>query len=123
MLFRQKKPSYNGNSQLKQIGYTFDFEPWHIEEIGKCIEDPIYFIESYCKIVSLDRGLVPFKLYECQKNKVNVILNNRKVILMEGRQQGKTITSAACILWYTLFNDNKTVAILANKAAHLSFRW
>jgi hypothetical protein len=35
---------------------------------------------------------------------------------MEGRQQGKTITSAACILWYTLFQANKTVAILANKA-------
>jgi hypothetical protein len=114
---RRNRPSYNGNSQLKQIGFAFDFEPWHIEEIGKCIDDPIYFIESYCKIVSLDRGLVPFKLYECQKNKVNVILNNRKVILMEGRQQGKTITSAACILWYTLFQDSKTVAILANKAA------
>jgi hypothetical protein len=36
---------------------------------------------------------------------------------MEGRQQGKTITSAACILWYTLFQADKTVAILANKAA------
>lgn len=36
---------------------------------------------------------------------------------MEGRQQGKTITSAACILWYTLFQENKTVAILANKGA------
>jgi len=117
MLIRRNRPSYNGNSNLKQIGFAFDFEPWHIEEIAHCIEDPIYFIESYCKIVSLDRGLVPFKLYECQKEKVNVILNNRKVILMEGRQQGKTITSAACILWYTLFQDNKTVAILANKAA------
>ena len=117
MQIRRNRPSYNGNSQLKQIGYAFDFEPWHIEEIAKCIEDPIYFIETYCKIVSLDKGLVPFKLYDCQKNKVNVILNNRKVILMEGRQQGKTITSAACILWYTLFNESKTVAILANKAA------
>jgi hypothetical protein len=36
---------------------------------------------------------------------------------MEGRQQGKTITSAACILHYTIFQDSKTVAILANKAA------
>jgi hypothetical protein len=36
---------------------------------------------------------------------------------MEGRQQGKTITSAACILWYTLFQDAKTVAILANKTS------
>jgi hypothetical protein len=117
MLFRQKKPSYNGNGRLKQLGYSIDYESWQLEEILKCQDDPIYFIETYCKIVSLDHGLVAFKLYECQKNKVNVILNNRKVILMEGRQQGKTITSAACILWYTLFQESKTVAILANKAA------
>jgi len=117
MLFRQKKPSYNGNSRLKQLGYSIDYEAWQLEEILRCQEDPIYFIETYCKIVSLDHGLVPFKLYECQKNKVLTILNNRKVILMEGRQQGKTITSAACILWYTLFQESKTVAILANKAA------
>jgi hypothetical protein len=117
MFNRQSRPSYNGNSRLKQIGFTIDYEEWQLEEIVKCIDDPIYFIENYCKIVSLDHGLVPFKLYDCQKEKVQTILNNRKVILMEGRQQGKTITSAACILWYTLFQDSKTVAILANKAA------
>jgi hypothetical protein len=33
--------------------------------------------------------LQPFKLYECQKKKLDIIHNNRKVILMEGRQQGK----------------------------------
>lgn len=113
----QRRPSYNGNNRLKQLGFAIDYEAWQIEEILRCTEDPIYFIETYCKIVSLDRGLVPFTLYDCQKEKVHTILNNRKVILMEGRQQGKTITSAACILWYTLFQDNKTVAILANKAA------
>jgi hypothetical protein len=115
-LLRRNKPSYNGNSQLKQVGFAIDYELWQIDEIERCAEDPIYFIETYCKIVSLDHGLVPFRLYDCQKNKVNTILGNRKVILMEGRQQGKTITSAACILWYTLFQKNKTVAILANKA-------
>ncbi len=82
----------------------------------KCKEDPIYFIENYCYIVSLDRGLILFSLYDCQREKVDTIMNNRKVILMEGRQQGKTITSAACILHYTIFNSNKTVAILANKS-------
>jgi hypothetical protein len=112
-----RRPSYNGNNRLKQLGFAIDYEAWQIEEILRCTDDPIYFIENYCKIVSLDHGLVPFRLYDCQKEKVNVILNNRKVILMEGRQQGKTITSAACILWYTLFQDSKTVAILANKAA------
>lgn len=107
--------SYHGNINLKPIGYKHNFTPEQLAELAMCEEDPIYFIENYCMIVSLDQGLVPFKLYECQKRKVHHILDNRKAILMEGRQQGKTITSAACILWYTLFQDSKTVAILANK--------
>ena len=98
-----KPISYNGNPNLKQIGTTISYTKEQVTEIIKCSQDPIYFIENYCQIVSLDRGLIPFKLYDCQKEKVHTILNNRKVILMEGRQQGKTITAAACILWYTLF--------------------
>ena len=112
-----KQISYNGNPNLKQIGTPVSYTLEQMREIQKCILDPIYFIEEYCQIVSLDKGLVPFKLYDCQKEKVHTILNNRKVILMEGRQQGKTITAAACILWYTLFQENKTVAILANKSS------
>ena len=108
--------SYLGNSNLKASGVPLNFTKNEIEEYVKCADDPIYFIESYCKIVTLDHGLQPFKLYDCQKNKVKVIHENRKVILMEGRQQGKTTTSAAYILWYTLFQGSKTVAILANKA-------
>lgn len=109
--------SYQGNSNLKKVGHAIQYTNDQVKELLRCQADPIYFIENYCKIVSLDRGLVLFKLYDCQKEKVNTILNNRKVILMEPRQQGKTITSAACILWYTLFQPMKTVAILANKAA------
>jgi hypothetical protein len=113
----KKKIAYNGNPNLKQIGTVISYTSEQVTELMKCISDPIYFIERYCKIVSLDKGLIPFTLYACQKRKVDLILNNRKVILMEGRQQGKTITSAACILWYTLFQPNKTVAILANKSS------
>ena len=107
---------YNANANLKASGVPVQYTPEQVKEYIKCKGDPIYFIENYCQIVSLDKGLVPFKLYDCQKEKVKIITENRKVILMEGRQQGKTITSAACILHYTLFNDNVTVAILANKA-------
>lgn len=107
---------YNGNQNLKSSGVSINFTPKQIEEIVRCAEDPVYFIENYCMIVSLDKGLVPFKLYDCQKNKVKIINENRKVILMESRQSGKTTTSAAYILWYTLF-DMKAVAILANKAS------
>jgi|TARA_B110000977_G_scaffold43310_1_gene58703 hypothetical protein len=113
----QIETSYHGNPNLKPVGYAHKFEPDQISEYLKCKGDIIYFIESYCKIVTLDRGLQPFILYECQKEKVAFIMGERKAILMEGRQQGKTITAAACILHYSIFNDSKTVAIMANKTA------
>jgi hypothetical protein len=108
---------YNSNANLKAAGITFQFTPDQVQEYVKCSQDPIYFIENYCYIVTLDYGLKLFKLYDCQKKKIDIIHNNRRVILMEGRQQGKTTSSAAYILWYTLFQANKQVAILANKAA------
>lgn len=113
----QLETSYHGNPNLKPIGLQLQFTPNQIQELIKVQNDPIYFIENYCYIVTLDTGLELFKLYDCQKEKVNIILGNRKVVLMEGRQQGKTITAAACILWYTLFQESKTVAILANKGS------
>ena len=109
--------AYHGNPNLKPIGLSLQYTQEQILELIKCQQDAHYFIENYCYIVTLDEGLKLFKLYECQKKKIDVILNNRKVVLMEGRQQGKTITAAACILWYTLFQESKTVAILANKGS------
>ena len=108
--------NYNSNGNLKAAGVQVNYTSEQVQEYMKCSQDPIYFIENYCYIVSLDHGLIKFALYDCQKNKINIIHNNRRVILMEGRQQGKTTTSAAYILWYTLFQANKNVAILANKA-------
>jgi hypothetical protein len=108
---------YNANPNLKPIGVQVDWTQDTFQEYLKCSQDPVYFIDNYCYIVTIDHGLQPFKLYECQKEKVKLIHDNRKVILMEGRQQGKTTTSAAYILWYTIFNDAKNVAILANKAS------
>ena len=108
---------YNGNSSLKRIGIDFSYSEEQVLELAKCADDPIYFIDNYCYIVTLDHGIQPFKLYDCQKRKIKLIHDNRKVILMEGRQQGKTTSAAAYILWYTLFQESKTVAVLANKAS------
>lgn len=107
---------YNSNANLKAANVPIQYTKEQVEEFLKCSKDPVYFIQNYCYIVSLDAGLVKFNLYDCQVEKVKTIHDNRKVILMEGRQQGKTTVCAAYILWYTLFQGSKTVAILANKA-------
>jgi len=113
----QNKNSYNGNKSLKQIGYTHQYSYEEVQEMLKCKDDPIYFIKSYCLIVSLDTEiLVPFDLYPYQERFINTIQDNRRVISMQPRQMGKSQVVAAYVLWYTLFNNNKQVAILANKS-------
>ena len=116
MIPNKLKNSYNGNTRLKQVGYPIQFSQDQVKELVTCARDPIYFIQKYCKIVSLDLGLVDFELYNYQKKFIDIIENNRKVISMQPRQMGKSQVVAAYILWYTLFQANKTVAILANKA-------
>lgn len=110
-----KQNNYNGNVNLKSIGVSINFTAEQAMEYIKCQEDYIYFIKNYCKVVSLDKGLIPFELFGYQEEVLNVIHNNKHTIFKLFRQGGKTTTVAAYILWYTLFHDNKTSAILANK--------
>jgi hypothetical protein len=79
--------------------------------------DPVYFAETYGKVISLDKGLVPFKLYPYQKEMFNHFQNNRFSIVLACRQSGKSIISCMYILWYALFHPDQTIAILANKGA------
>lgn len=108
---------YNGNQQLKSIGVPVNFTDYELDEFIKCKSDPIYFITNYCKIVSLDKGLIKFSLFDYQKKFILSMQDNRRVIAKMPRQMGKTQTVAAYVVWYVLFNTAKTVAILANKGA------
>lgn len=109
--------SYNGNPNLKQTGVALRWEEWQIEEYIKCKQDPIYFIQNYVKIVTLDHGVQTMALFEYQKDIVNSLWKNRKTAAVICRQAGKTTVVAAFVCWYILFNEYKTAAILANKAA------
>lgn len=107
--------TYLNNPSLKAVGVNVEFTEYQISEYQKCSEDPIYFIENYAKIVSLDHGAVLFRLYPYQKRIIMAIHNNRKVVAKLFRQAGKSSVVAGYIAWYVLFNDFKQVAILANK--------
>ena len=108
---------YNANPLLKASNVHVPFTQEQVQEYIKCKNDPIYFIKTYVKIISLDHGIIPFSLFDYQVNFIKEIHENNRVISMQPRQHGKSQTVGAYILHYTLFNDNKTVAILANKAS------
>lgn len=106
---------YNGNVNLKRKGTPIEFSNDMISEYLKCAADPIYFAEKYIQIVHVDHGLISIKMYDYQKEIALAITNSRRVTVNTSRQAGKTTTAVAIILHYVLFNDYKTVALLANK--------
>ena len=106
---------YLGNPLIKAANTPVEFTPEQIEEYLKCSTDPIYFIETYIKIVQVDRGLIPFDMYDFQRNIVRTIHDNRFTICKLPRQSGKSTTMISYLLHHILFNQDKKVAILANK--------
>lgn len=108
---------FMGNSNLRPAGRSIELSEDQLKEYKKCRKDPVYFIENYVKVVSLDKGVVPMKLYPYQKRLIKAFHNNRFVLSKLFRQAGKSSVTAAYVLWYVNFNANKSAAILANKAA------
>jgi hypothetical protein len=106
---------YNGNVNLKRKGVSVEFSQEMVGEFIKCAQNPVYFAEKYIQIVHVDHGLIPISLYDYQKEIVDKITNNRRVTVVTSRQAGKTTTAVAVILHYIIFNEHKTVALLANK--------
>ena len=111
------EPTYLGNPNLKRANVQQEWTKKELLEYKRCMDDPLYFIQTYVKIVSLDEGLVPFKMYNFQKEMVGTFHNNRFTICKLPRQSGKSTTMISYLLHYALFNPSVNIAILANKAA------
>jgi len=109
--------AYLGNPNLKKVNTPVEFTKEQILEYQKCAGDPIYFMRNYIRIVSLDDGLVPFKMYPFQEHIVRTIHDNRFTICKLPRQSGKSTTTVSYLLHYALFNPNSNIAILANKSS------
>ena len=108
---------YLGNPNLKKAGTPIQFTQEQINEWIKCKNDPIYFAMNYIKIISLDEGLVPFSMYDFQKEILRDFHNNRFNIAKLPRQTGKSTTVVAYLLYYAIFYDSVNIGILANKAS------
>jgi len=107
---------YLGNPNLKKSNVPQEFSKEEVAEYLKCAKDPIYFIRTYIRIVSLDEGVIPFAMYDFQEAMVQKFHDHRFNIAKLPRQSGKSTIVTAYLLWYVLFNDNVNIAILANKA-------
>jgi len=112
-----KTEVYLGNPNLKKAGTEIQFTQKQVEEWIKCKSDPLYFACNYMQIISLDEGLVPFTMYDFQKEILMDFHRERFNIAKLPRQTGKSTTVVAYLLHYAIFNDSVNIGILANKAS------
>lgn len=89
----------------------------------KCTASPIYFIETYITIFDQtnksqgeDGSIVPFRLFDFQKDLIRDYQNYRLNIANKYRQAGISTATSAYIAWYMSFTTIKrVVAIVADK--------
>jgi hypothetical protein len=108
--------SYQNNPNLPNEQYRHAFTQHELDEYLKCADDPVYFARKYIKIINVDRGLIPFDMWDFQEKMLQTFHANRFSICKLPRQVGKSTTSVAYILHQVLFNEQFVVAILANRA-------
>ena len=69
---------YNGNALLKRTSQNIEWTPELVAEYVKCSQDVVYFTETYMKIISIDKGLINFKLWKEQKEMLKSMADNRR---------------------------------------------
>lgn len=103
------------NPAIKKAGAEAEYTYEQIEELKRCVADPVYFITNYCKVRHPKYGAMKFKLRSYQEKMVRSYHNGRDVIVLSARQTGKSVTSGAYLLWFAMFQFEKTVLIASNK--------
>ena len=64
-------PFWHGQTQYRDSGIIFEYTDEELDEIEKCANDPIYFVEKYCTFVN-DAGRTTVKLRDYQKRTLHL---------------------------------------------------
>ena len=112
-----RETNYLGNPNIRGADVEHPWTKKELVEYQKCLISPQYFAKKYCKVIHLDKGLIPFDLYPYQEDMFKSFNDNRFNIVLACRQSGKSIAAVCYLLWYVLFKGEQVVGILANKEA------
>lgn len=89
-----------------------------IEQLANCLDQDKgyhYFCENFFHIQHPVKGQMAFKPYTYQTRLLDAYHTHRFTVNMLPRQMGKTTCAAGYLLWYAMFNPNKTILIAAHK--------
>jgi hypothetical protein len=106
------------NKFIRSKGRIIPLTPSQAIEVARCA-DPIngykHFMRNYFYIQHPTRGQLLYDPYLFQEGLIENYHNNRFSISMLARQMGKTTSAAGYLLWYAMFNSDKTILIAAHQ--------
>ena len=110
-------PFKDNDINLRRENLPFEYTPEEIDELSKCKSSVLYFAMNYC-VITTPKGRQILKdaggLRDFQEQILKAYKDNSLNILMASRQTGKTVTSAIFMLWFLLFNPEKTALCVAD---------
>ena len=93
-------PFYEGNTQLLKGDLVFERTPEEIEEFKKCMDDIVYFANTYGKLMTPE-GVQHITLRDYQEAYLRQVESNQFNIMLSARQAGKCVlftTEIECII-------------------------
>ena len=84
----------------------------NFEGLDRCAENFVYFCENFCKIMTPKSLIVPFKLYEYQKDFVKALESKKYILATKVRQGGFTNTTLTWLLWKSMFTTDQCTVVI-----------
>ena len=92
--------AFHGMLEWKNGNIRFEYTEEEWQELDRCLDDPEYFIETYCNFMT-DYGRIKVKLRKYQRELIHLmgdehydekydlmVPDNRNVLIMQSRQTG-----------------------------------
>lgn len=106
------------NEFIRPAGAKIALTDFQVREVIKCCDPDTgyeYFLRNYFFIQHPIKGQLLYDPYEFQERLIDNYHRYRFSISMMPRQTGKTTSAAGYLLWYAMFNNDKTILIAAHQ--------
>lgn len=102
-----------------RINGLSDEQLFQVQEMLRCKNNIIYFIENYCKIPT-PGGSEIMKLYAPQKTAIRTMVDDHYIVTLKSRQVGMSCLSQCYCTWCNTFFENVVTGILSRSGDEAS---
>ncbi len=93
---------------------TVNLTDYQIQELARCYNDPVYFINNYCWIeVKEQSKIVPAKLYPYQEKILDWMVNKKNGLVLKSRRVGGSTVVALYLSWAVNFRRGINALLLS----------